>query len=150
MRYWEAVLAISTSLSVSIALAEDFKTVKGKEYKNATITRVEPDGLVIKYKSGISKVYFTELPKEVQERFHYDPANAAQFNAAERAAMAKTNTAPVPQQARVAPASDEEKHAVELEYHSPEQLAAARRATAQAKMFSAEELNQELAKIPPG
>jgi hypothetical protein len=26
-------------------------------------------------------VYFTELPKEVQERFHYDPANAAQFTA---------------------------------------------------------------------
>jgi len=23
-------------------------------------------------KSGISKIYFTELPKEVWERFHYD------------------------------------------------------------------------------
>jgi hypothetical protein len=30
-------------------------------------------------KSGISKVYFAELPKEVQERFNYDPQKAAEF-----------------------------------------------------------------------
>jgi hypothetical protein len=30
-------------------------------------------------KTGISKVYFAELPKEVQERFHYDPQKAAEF-----------------------------------------------------------------------
>jgi hypothetical protein len=70
-------------MSASLALAEDFKTVKGKEYKNATVRRVEPDGIVLLTKSGISKIYFVELPKEVQERFHYvDPAKAA----AERAA----------------------------------------------------------------
>src|SRR5438105_13396455 len=61
----------------SIALADDFKTINGKEYKNATVSRVEPDGIVLRSKSGISKVYFVELPKEVQERFHYNPANAA-------------------------------------------------------------------------
>ena len=66
-------LAIFAALSVSPALAEDFKTVNGKEYKDATINRVEPDGIVLKTKSGISKVYFVELPKEVQERFHYNP-----------------------------------------------------------------------------
>jgi hypothetical protein len=56
----------------SAAFAEDFKTVNGKEYKDATVTRVDPDGVVVKAKSGITKVYFIELPKEVQERFHYD------------------------------------------------------------------------------
>jgi hypothetical protein len=50
----------------SIALADDFKTTDGKEYKNVTVKRVEPDGIVLSSKSGISKVYFTELPKEVQ------------------------------------------------------------------------------------
>jgi hypothetical protein len=75
----------------SIALADDFKTVKGKEYKNATVSRIEPDGVVLKYKTGISKVYFTELPKEVRERFHYDPTNAGQFNAAGQAAIAQSN-----------------------------------------------------------
>ena len=37
--------------------AEDFKTIRGKEYKDAAITRIEPDGIVLKTKSGISKVY---------------------------------------------------------------------------------------------
>jgi len=72
-------LAISAALSSSIGLADDFKTIDGKEYKNVTVSRVEPDGLVLKSKSGISKVYFTELPKEVQERFHYNAQQAAQF-----------------------------------------------------------------------
>jgi len=79
VKYWKATLAISTALSVSIALADDFKTIDGKEYKNATVSRVEPDGLVLRTKSGISKVYFTELPQDVQERFHYNAQQAAQF-----------------------------------------------------------------------
>ena len=58
----------------SVALADDFKTIQGKEYKNVTVTRVESDGIVLESKSGISKVYFVELPKDVQERFHYGSA----------------------------------------------------------------------------
>ena len=58
-------------LFASLALAEDFKTVRGKVYKDATVSRVEPDGIELKTKTGISKVYFTELPQEVQERFHW-------------------------------------------------------------------------------
>ena len=65
----------------SAALSEDFKTVNGKEYKDATVTRVEPDGIVVKTKSGVTKVYFAELPKEVQERFHYDSEKAASYSA---------------------------------------------------------------------
>ena len=64
----------------SAAFAEDFKTINGKEYKDATVTRVDPDGVVVKTKSGITKVYFTELPKEVQERFHYDSEKAASYS----------------------------------------------------------------------
>ena len=63
----------------SVAVAEDFKAIDGKEYKNVRISRVEPDGVVLISKSGISKVYFTELPPDVQKRFHYDAANAAAF-----------------------------------------------------------------------
>ncbi|HEX4653419.1 MAG TPA: hypothetical protein VH227_04150 [Candidatus Udaeobacter sp.] len=69
MKCGTATLAILTVLSASLALAEDFKTIKGKEYKEATVSRVEPDGVILKTKLGISKVYFAELPKEVQERF---------------------------------------------------------------------------------
>src|SRR5437016_9148543 len=68
-------------LYASIALADDFKTIKGKEYKDATVSRVEPDGIVLRTKSGISKVYFVELPKDVQERFHYNAAVASAYSA---------------------------------------------------------------------
>src|SRR4029453_4866924 len=43
----KVTLAIIAALSASIALADDFKTIEGKEYKNAKVSRVEPDGLVI-------------------------------------------------------------------------------------------------------
>jgi thiol-disulfide isomerase/thioredoxin len=65
----------------SVALGDDFKAIDGKEYKNVRVSRVEPDGIVLISKSGISKVYFTELPKEVQDRFHYDFAQAAAYSA---------------------------------------------------------------------
>ena len=68
------IIVILAALSASIAVAEDFKTITGKEYKNASVSRVEPDGIVLKGKSGITKVYFTELPKDVQERFHPRPS----------------------------------------------------------------------------
>jgi len=77
VKYWQTALLILATLFASLALAEDFKTVNGKEYKDATITRVESDGIVLKTKSGISKVYFTELPKDVQSRFHYNAEDAA-------------------------------------------------------------------------
>jgi hypothetical protein len=58
-------------LFASLALSEDFKTASGKVYKDATVSRVEADGIELKTKTGISKVYFTELPQEIQERFHW-------------------------------------------------------------------------------
>jgi hypothetical protein len=58
-------------LFASLALSEDFKTVSGKVYKDATVIRIEADGIELKTKTGIFKVYFTELPQEVQERFHW-------------------------------------------------------------------------------
>jgi hypothetical protein len=69
----------------SAAFAEDFKTVNGKEYKDATVTRVEPDGIVVKTNTGVTKIYFTELPKDVQEQFHYDSAKAASYSAEQAA-----------------------------------------------------------------
>src|SRR5436190_18111678 len=72
----------------SVALAEDFKAIDGKEYKNVKVIRVEPDGIVLISKSGISKVYFTELPKEVQDRFNYDATEAAAYSAEQTASQA--------------------------------------------------------------
>ncbi len=65
----------------TVAIADDFKLTDGKEYKNVTVTRVEPDGIVLRTKSGISKIYFVELPRDVQERFHYNVAIASAYSA---------------------------------------------------------------------
>ena len=62
MKFWKTALSIF-ALSASLALAEDLRTTKGKEYKNATVSRVEPDGIVIKFKGGIVKILFTSFPR---------------------------------------------------------------------------------------
>src|SRR5207249_2814277 len=75
----------------SLALADDFKTITGKEYKNATVSRVEPDGIVVRFSGGIVKIPFTELSKEVQERFHYDSQKAAAPHAEQMGAAQQPN-----------------------------------------------------------
>jgi chromosome segregation ATPase len=84
-------LAVLIVCLASIALADDFKTIDGKEYKNVKVKRVEPDGIVLVSKSGISKVYFVELPKEVQQRFNYDPKKAAAYLRQKAKATRKNN-----------------------------------------------------------
>ena len=103
----------------SAVFAEDFHTLNGKEYKDATVTRIEPDGIVVKTNSGVTKIYFTELPKDVQEHFHYDSGKAASYSAEQagnytayqkqqeeaqrqqQTAEAKTNAALATQQAAI-------------------------------------------------
>jgi hypothetical protein len=70
VKNWATTIAILPLILATFALAEDFKTISGKEYKDAAVSRVEADGIEVKTKTGISKVYFSELPQEVQERFH--------------------------------------------------------------------------------
>src|SRR6266571_2317888 len=84
------ILAFLILCFTSIAFADDFKTIEGKEYKDVTVSRVEPDGVVLRTKSGISKVYFVELPKEVQERFHYNAAIASAYSAHQAVNQATT------------------------------------------------------------
>jgi hypothetical protein len=49
------------------ASADDFRTIDGKEYKNVTVSRVEPDGIVITFSRGIVKLSFAELSPEIQK-----------------------------------------------------------------------------------
>ena len=66
---WRTILA---STCVTLALADDFKAATGKEYKNATVTRDEPDGILMKFSGGIVKSPFTDLSSELREKYHYD------------------------------------------------------------------------------
>jgi hypothetical protein len=85
----KTTIAILAALSVSLALADDFKTNNSKEYKNAIVTQVDPDGIIVRTKTGISKLYFAELPEDVRTRYHYDPEKAA---AAQAAAVQQTGS----------------------------------------------------------
>ena len=87
------VVAFLVLCFTTVALADDFKLVNGKEYKDVTVNRVEPDGVVLRTKSGISKIYFVELPKEVHERFHYNAAIASAYSAHEAVNRATTAVA---------------------------------------------------------
>src|SRR5207237_9374279 len=66
------ILTVLIVCFVSVAAAEDFKLINGKEYKNATVSRVEPDGIVILTSPGISTVHFDDLPKEMRAGCHYN------------------------------------------------------------------------------
>jgi hypothetical protein len=69
-RNWNALpLLILAGSFAAGAVAADFKTINGEEYKDATIKRVEADGVVLATQWGISKVYFSELPPDMQKRF---------------------------------------------------------------------------------
>ena len=47
--------------------------INGKICKEATISRLEADGTVLRTKTGIYKIYFVEFPKDIQDHFHYSP-----------------------------------------------------------------------------
>jgi hypothetical protein len=75
----ESDVRILLACFASITLADDFKTIEGKEYKNVKVSRVEPDGVVITFSGGIVKIPFTELPPEVQAKFGYNPQAATDY-----------------------------------------------------------------------
>jgi hypothetical protein len=66
------LLAASLFVAASSVLAEDFKTLNGKEYK---------------FSGGIVKIPFTPLSPELQEKYHYDSAAAASYRVAQRFAQ---------------------------------------------------------------
>jgi hypothetical protein len=91
-----AFAVIVTVCSATIALADDFKTIDGKEYKNVKVSRVEPDGVVITFSGGIVKIPFTELPPEIQKKYGYDPQAATTYSAQQseqQAALARQRKA---------------------------------------------------------
>jgi len=66
-------------------------TRNGMTYKNVRVQNVAPDGLVVTYTPasggiGVSKIKFKDLPDDLQQRYGYNPTNAAAFEKAQRQA----------------------------------------------------------------
>ena len=47
MKHWQPALAILAALYASLALADDFKTINGKEYKDATVRNIAVIRLIL-------------------------------------------------------------------------------------------------------
>ncbi len=72
-------LLIAQLFLAAVVYADDFKLRDGTEYKHVNILRVEPDGIMVETKAGIVKLFFADLPNDVQEKYHYDPKKAEAF-----------------------------------------------------------------------
>jgi len=77
-----SVVALAAS---SLAFADEgtnlctVSTVSGVTYSNVAVHRVEPDGMTIMTGKGVTKIPFSDLPLEWQQKYNYDPAAAAIF-----------------------------------------------------------------------
>lgn len=72
------ILYVATAAAT--AIAEDITTTRGEKFTNVTISRTEPDGIVIVSSTGIVKIPFTELNEDLRKRFGYDPRRAAAYS----------------------------------------------------------------------
>lgn len=80
-----AVLAVLGGVVPMVEGAEElrltFVTARGEKFENAKVLRVEPDGISLLCASGITKVFFEDLPEEVRERFGMTAERASQYRA---------------------------------------------------------------------
>lgn len=70
-------------------LVGDLTTLGGKTYEGVALKRVDPDGLLIVHKDGVTKVLFIDLPEEMRARYGYDSKKAAAFQDDQKAAQAE-------------------------------------------------------------
>jgi hypothetical protein len=60
-----------------LSFAEDFSLNDGREYKDVTVTRVLPDGIMVMTEDGVIKLPFNLLPPDVQQAFRTKPTPSA-------------------------------------------------------------------------
>ena len=60
---------------------QEFTTLNGDKYTNATVKMIEPDGIVVANTDGVRKLKFKNLLPEVGIKYGYDPGRAAQYQA---------------------------------------------------------------------
>lgn len=84
-------VTITNIVSAPGIAAVDRKTINYSDikitnypYSNYTVKRVEPDGITFITDKGIEKFAFSDLPKEVQDKYGYDPTKAAAYRASQQ------------------------------------------------------------------
>jgi hypothetical protein len=70
---------------------ENLRSSHGRVSRGARAASAQNRQRVVELFAGITKIYFTELPKEVQQRFNYNPQQAAAFAEAQATTVQRTN-----------------------------------------------------------
>lgn len=76
---WIIAFIIACSC-IEPACADNITLSNGKIYTNIKVSRVEADGITITHAAGITKLFFWELPSEIQQKYNYDPEKAREYN----------------------------------------------------------------------
>ena len=71
-----AFAVLLTALGGADLRAEDWTTLDGKIYAQVAVVKIEPDAVTITYREGGALIPLANLPPDLQQRFHYDPAKA--------------------------------------------------------------------------
>lgn len=83
------LVIIAFTLTAACLHADDITTLRGEKFTSVTVSRVEPDGIVLIKSDGIVKIPFSDLSPELRAKYGYDPEKAAQYNAAVQAAASQ-------------------------------------------------------------
>ena len=81
-------LCLALALLPLVVFAEDFTLADGTKFKG-TVTRVDPDGLIVETERGVEKLAFYALTAEDQKRFGFDRKAAEEFRLQQKAARAR-------------------------------------------------------------
>lgn len=88
----KAIGCVLSACMAIAALADDVELSNGQKLTGVSVSRAEPDGLVLVTDDGIQKVPFEQLAKSVRERYGYSEKAAADFSAAVHAAAIERGT----------------------------------------------------------
>jgi len=83
---FSAALAAATRPKIGDIIS--FQATSGRVFKDVWLRRVEPSGITVETADGLVKVEFANMPDDWVQRFDYNPAQAAQFEARRAAADA--------------------------------------------------------------
>jgi hypothetical protein len=123
------------------------ETTDGREFKNASVTKVEPDGITIDTDDGVEKIPFVLLPPDIQKKFNYDPQKSAAYAAANAKAQADAV-----EQSKLALQQQQEAQAAKIRQNQQimQQQAAEAKAAALAKQNQQAMIAKVTQKPPPG
>lgn len=107
--------------------ARDITTLTNQTFRNITVTRVDPTGVVVSHRDGVHFLEFAILPAAIRKEFGYEEAQAALAIAAKK----RQEQALVDAQRRVATTEAAARQAQELQRQAEMHAAAARVAAAQ-------------------